>query len=55
MVSVSDPEQLPPTVLSKGENEGASYQGKYLMSRLSDVYPLTMLEINYRCHPQILD
>ncbi|KAJ5951318.1 uncharacterized protein N7479_009731 [Penicillium vulpinum] len=25
------------------------------MSRLSDLYPLTLLEINYRCHPQILD
>ncbi|CAI7637547.1 unnamed protein product [Penicillium bialowiezense] len=46
IILIGDPKQLSPTVLSKGENEGANYQGKSLMSRLSDLYPLTLLEVD---------
>jgi hypothetical protein len=55
IILIGDPDQLPPTVISLRVNEGAKYYGRSLMSRLSGCYPLTLLEINYRCHPDILD
>ena len=55
IILIGDPDQLPPTVISLSENEGANFYGRSLMSRLSGCYPLTLLEINYRCHPDILD
>ncbi|KUM60508.1 hypothetical protein ACN42_g6634 [Penicillium freii] len=51
---IGDPGQLPPTVISSCENEGANFHARSLMSRLARSYPLTLLEINYRCHPDIL-
>ncbi|CAI7623045.1 unnamed protein product [Penicillium viridicatum] len=51
---IGDPDQLPPTVISSCENEGANFHARSFMSRLARSYPLTLLEINYRCHPDIL-
>lgn len=55
VILIGDPNQLPPTVVSLRENEGGNFYGRSLMSRLSECYPLSLLEINYRCHPEILD
>ncbi|CAG8047206.1 unnamed protein product [Penicillium olsonii] len=52
---IGDPDQLPPTVFSTDENEGGNFYARSLMSRLASCYPLTLLNINYRCHPEILD
>ena len=51
---IGDPDQLPPTVISSRENEAANFHARSLMSRLARSYPLTLLGINYRCHPDIL-
>ena len=55
VVLIGDPDQLPPTVVSSRENEGADFLGRSLMTRLSGYYPLSLLAVNYRCHPDILD
>ncbi|KAJ5442331.1 hypothetical protein N7445_005338 [Penicillium cf. griseofulvum] len=47
--------RLPPTVVLLSENEGGNFYSRSLISRLSEYYPLSLLEINYRCHPEILD
>ncbi|KAJ5686613.1 hypothetical protein N7536_009232 [Penicillium majusculum] len=52
---IGDPDQLPPTVVSSDENEGGNFYARSLMSRLVNCYPLTLLNVNYRCHPEILD
>ncbi|KAJ5506760.1 hypothetical protein N7453_005717 [Penicillium expansum] len=52
---IGDPDQLPPTVVSSDENEGGNFYARSLMSRLVSCYPLTLLNVNYRCHPEILD
>lgn len=51
-----DPEQLPPTVISKNSaNEGAKNLKRSLMERLFEAgYPSTTLTTNYRSHPDIL-
>ncbi|KAJ5152919.1 uncharacterized protein N7482_009397 [Penicillium canariense] len=35
-------------------NEWTKYHGRSLMARLEWCYPLSTLEVNYRCHPDIL-
>ncbi|GLI81917.1 hypothetical protein PoHVEF18_010312 [Penicillium ochrochloron] len=56
VILLGDPDQLPPTVTSEGQqNEGAQYLKRSLMARLCECgYPSTLLNINYRNHPQIL-
>jgi hypothetical protein len=52
-----DPYQLPPTVISElATNEGALYIKRSLMGRLFQAgYPSTILNCNYRSHPDILE
>lgn len=52
---IGNPNQLPPTVVSLDENEGSNFYARSLMPRLISCCPLTLLNINYRCHPAILD
>ncbi|KAJ6088665.1 hypothetical protein N7486_009926 [Penicillium sp. IBT 16267x] len=47
-------DQIQPTVISGRENEWAKYHCRSLMARLEWCYPLSTLEVNYRCHPDIL-
>jgi superfamily I DNA and/or RNA helicase len=56
VILISDPDQLPPTVISQPKsNEGANYLVRSLLSRLRDAgYPLTRLLTNYRCHSAIM-
>jgi superfamily I DNA and/or RNA helicase len=56
VILLGDPDQLPPTVTSEGQqNEGAQYLKRSLMARLRDCgYPSTLLNVNYRNHTQIL-
>ncbi|KAJ5556242.1 hypothetical protein N7494_000157 [Penicillium frequentans] len=51
---IGDTDQIPPTVISSRENEWTKYHGRSLMARLEWCYPLSTLEVNYRCHPDIL-
>ncbi|KAN0081110.1 P-loop containing nucleoside triphosphate hydrolase protein [Elaphomyces granulatus] len=57
VILIGDQEQLPPTVVTEhSNNEGADYLKRSLMERLCSAgYPTTMLSINYRNHPAILD
>lgn len=57
VILLGDPDQLPPTVTSEGQlNEGAQYLKRSLMARLLECcYPSTLLNVNYRNHPQILE
>ncbi|KAJ6103638.1 hypothetical protein N7486_003860 [Penicillium sp. IBT 16267x] len=47
-------DQIQPTVISGRENEWTKYHIRSLMARLEWCYPLSTLEVNYRCHPDIL-
>lgn len=51
---IGDTNQIPLTVISGRENEWTKYHGRSLMARLEWCYPLSTLEVNYRCHPDIL-
>ncbi|KAJ9193203.1 hypothetical protein DTO164E3_8027 [Paecilomyces variotii] len=57
VILLSDPKQLPPTVISENlDNENALFLKRSLMDRLYTAgYPLTTLQTNYRNHPDILD
>ncbi|KUL83526.1 hypothetical protein ZTR_10541 [Talaromyces verruculosus] len=57
VVLIGDQKQLPPTLISENaESPEVNYIRRSLMQRLHEAgYPCTMLNMNYRCHPHILD
>jgi hypothetical protein len=58
-VLLGDPQQLAPTIITEQSatpNPEVGFIKRSLMERLKEAgYPCSMLRMNYRCHPEVLD